>query len=219
MTSIAIRTIQRTVCAYRFGGTMVALVLFSGLLMPFAVAQAERPAGAPAAVITAADTAAAQKAADDEQLEMVVARFLTAGYSTPESLKLARIALAMPDPNNETKGCLSYEVEAFWCDGMTTRSATYNVGKMCIEAALPTCILPVCAAGQKAFFKVTSSGTCKPASTCMYLSVSALQLSHDSWICDSLQDCSCWPTLSCSSAVCAPYNATLKFPSDCPKCP
>lgn len=219
MTSISIRTIQRTVCAYRFGGTVVALVLFSGLLMPFAVAQAERPTGAPAAVITAADTAAAQKAADDEQLEMVLARFLTAGYSTPESLKLARIALAMPDPNNETKGCLYYEVEAFWCDGMTTRSDTYNVGKLCIEAALPTCILPACAAGQKAFFKVTTSTTCDPASTCVYLSVSALQRSRDSEICDSIQDCSCWPTLSCSSAVCAPYNATLKFPSDCPKCP
>jgi hypothetical protein len=219
MTSIAIRTIQRTVCAYRFGGTVVALVLFSGLLMPFAVAQAERPVNAPAAVTTAADAAAAQKAADDEQLEMVVARFLTAGYSTPESLKLARIALAMPDPSNETSGCLYYEVEAFWCDGITTRSETYNVGKMCIEAALPTCILPVCAAGQKAFFKVTSSATCMPVSTCMYLSVSTLQRSYDPWICDSIEYCSCWPTLSCSSAVCAPYNATLKFPSDCPKCP
>ena len=219
MTSTAIRTIQRTVCAFRFGGTVVALVLFSGLLMPFAVAQAERPAGAPAAVITAADTAAAQKAADDEQLEMVLARFLTAGYSTPESLKLARIALAMLDPNHETIGCLYYEVEAFWCDGITTRSDTYNVGKLCIEAALPTCILPACAAGQKAFFKVTTSTTCDPASTCVYLSVSALQRSRDSEICDSIQDCSCWPTLSCNSAVCAPYNATLKFPSDCPKCP
>jgi hypothetical protein len=219
MTSIAIRTIQRTVCAYRFGGTMVALVLFSGLLMPFAVAQAERPVNAPAAVTTVADAVAAQKAADDEQLELVVARFLTAGYSTPESLKLARIALAMPDPSNETSGCLYYEVEAFWCDGITTRSETYNVGKLCIEAALPSCILPVCAAGQKAFFKVTTSTTCDPASTCVYLSVSALQRSRDSWICDSIEYCSCWPTLSCSSAVCAPYNATLKFPSDCPKCP
>jgi hypothetical protein len=210
---------QRTVCAYRFGGTMVALVLFSGLLMPFAAAQTERPVSAPAAATTAADAVAAQEADDDAQLEMVVARFLTAGYSTQESVKLARIALAMPDPNNETIGCLYYEVEAFWCDGMTTRSETYNVGKLCIEAALPTCILPVCPAGQKAFFKVTSSATCEPASTCMYLSVSALQRSRDSWICDSIQDCSCWPTLSCSSAVCAPYNATLKFPSDCPKCP
>lgn len=219
MTSIAIRTIQRTVCAYRFGGTMVALVLFSGLLMPFAAAQTARPVSAPAAATTAADAVAAQEADDDAQLEMVVARFLTAGYSTQESVKLARIALAMPDPNNETIGCLYYEVEAFWCDGITTRSETYNVGKLCIEAALPTCILPVCPAGQKAFFKVTSSATCEPASTCMYLSVSALQRSRDSWICDSIQDCSCWPTLSCSSAVCAPYNATLKFPSDCPKCP
>jgi hypothetical protein len=210
---------QRTVCAYRFGGTMVALVLFSGLLMPFAAAQTARPVSAPAAATTAADAVAAQEADDDAQLEMVVARFLTAGYSTQESVKLARIALAMPDPNNETIGCLYYEVEAFWCDGMTTRSETYNVGKLCIEAALPTCILPVCPAGQKAFFKVTSSATCEPASTCMYLSVSALQRSRDSWICDSIQDCSCWPTLSCSSAVCAPYNATLKFPSDCPKCP
>jgi|688.fasta_scaffold555451_1 hypothetical protein len=219
MTSIAIRMFQRTVCAYRFGGTMVALVLFSGLLMPFAAAQTARPVSAPAAATTAADAVAAQEADDDAQLEMVVARFLTAGYSTQESVKLARIALAMPDPNNETIGCLYYEVEAFWCDGMTTRSETYNVGKLCIEAALPTCILPVCPAGQKAFFKVTSSATCEPASTCMYLSVSALQRSRDSWICDSIQDCSCWPTLSCSSAVCAPYNATLKFPSDCPKCP
>ena len=219
MTSIANRTIQRTDCAYRFGGTMVALVLFSGLLMPFAAAQTARPVSAPAAATTAADAVAAQEADDDAQLEMVVARFLTAGYSTQESVKLARIALAMPDPNNETIGCLYYEVEAFWCDGMTTRSETYNVGKLCIEAALPTCILPVCPAGQKAFFKVTSSATCEPASTCMYLSVSALQRSRDSWICDSIQDCSCWPTLSCSSAVCAPYNATLKFPSDCPKCP
>ena len=219
MTSIAIRTIQRTVCAYRFGGTVVALVLFSGLLMPFAAAQTARPVSAPAAATTAADAVAAQEADDDAQLEMVVARFLTAGYSTQESVKLARIALAMPDPNNETIGCLYYEVEAFWCDGITTRSETYNVGKLCIEAALPTCILPVCPAGQKAFFKVTSSATCEPASTCMYLSVSALQRSRDSWICDSIQDCSCWPTLSCSSAVCAPYNATLKFPSDCPKCP
>lgn len=198
---------------------MVALVLFSGLLMPFAAAQTARPVSAPAAATTAADAVAAQEADDDAQLEMVVARFLTAGYSTQESVKLARIALAMPDPNNETIGCLYYEVEAFWCDGMTTRSETYNVGKLCIEAALPTCILPVCPAGQKAFFKVTSSATCEPASTCMYLSVSALQRSRDSWICDSIQDCSCWPTLSCSSAVCAPYNATLKFPSDCPKCP
>jgi hypothetical protein len=219
MTSIAIRMFQRTVCAYRFGGTMVALVLFSGLLMPFAAAQTARPVSAPAAATTAADAVAAQEADDDAQLEMVVARFLTAGYSTQESVKLARIALAMPDPNNETIGCLYYEVEAFWCDGMTTRSETYNVGKLCIEAALPTCILPVCPAGQKAFFKVTSSATCEPASTCMYLSVSALQRSRDSWICDSIQDCSCWPTLSCSSAVCAPYSATLKFPSDCPKCP
>ena len=219
MTSIAIRMVQRTVCAYRFGGTMVALVLFSGLLMPFAAAQTARPVSAPAAATTAADAVAAQEADDDAQLEMVVARFLTAGYSTQESVKLARIALAMPDPNNETIGCLYYEVEAFWCDGMTTRSETYNVGKLCIEAALPTCILPVCPAGQKAFFKVTSSATCEPASTCMYLSVSALQRSRDSWICDSIQDCSCWPTLSCSSAVCAPYSATLKFPSDCPKCP
>jgi hypothetical protein len=187
--------------------------------MPFAAAQTARPVSAPAAATTAADAVAAQEADDDAQLEMVVARFLTAGYSTQESVKLARIALAMPDPNNETIGCLYYEVEAFWCDGMTTRSETYNVGKLCIEAALPTCILPVCPAGQKAFFKVTSSATCEPASTCMYLSVSALQRSRDSWICDSIQDCSCWPTLSCSSAVCAPYNATLKFPSDCPKCP
>ena len=219
MTSIAIRTIQRTVCAYRFGGTMVALVLFSGLLMPFAAAQTVRPVSAPAAATTAADAVAAQEADDDAQLEMVVARFLTAGYSTQESVKLARIALAMPDPNNETIGCLYHEVEAFWCDGITTRSETYNVGKLCIEAALPTCILPVCPSGQKAFFKVTSSATCEPASTCMYLSVSALQRSRDSWICDSIQDCSCWPTLSCSSAVCAPYNPTLKVPSDCPKCP
>ena len=209
MTSISIRTIQRTVCAFRFGGTAVALVLFSGLLMPFAAAQSERPASAPAAVTMSADA----------QLEMVVARFLTAGYSTPESLRLARIALAMPDPSHETSGCLYYEVEAFWSDGITTRSDTYNVGKMCIEAALPTCILPACAAGQKAFFKVTTSATCDPASTCVYLSISALQRSRDSEICDSIQDCSCWPTLSCSSAVCAPYNATLKFPSDCPKCP
>ena len=219
MTSIAIRMFQRTVCAYRFGGTMVALVLFSGLLMPFAAAQTARPVSAPAAATTAADAVAAQEADDDAQLEMVVARFLTAGYSTQESVKLARIALAMPDPNNETIGCLYYEVEAFWCDGMTTRSETYNVGKMCIETALPTCILPVCAAGQKAFFKVTSSATCMPASTCMYLSVSTLQRSYDPWICDSIEYCSCWPTLSCNSAVCAPYNATLKFPSDCPKCP
>ena len=219
MTSISIRTIQRTVCAFRFGGTAVALVLFSGVLMPFAVAQAERPVSAPAAVTMSADAVAAQEADDDAQLEMVVARFLTAGYSTPESLKLARIALAMPDPNHETNGCLYHEVEAFWSDGITTRSDTYNVGKMCIEAALPTCILPACAAGQKAFFKVTSSATCMPASTCMYLSVSALQRSHDPWICDSIEYCTCWPTLSCSSAVCAPYNATLKFPSDCPKCP
>ncbi len=219
MTSIAIRTIQRTVCAFRFGGTAVALVLFSGLLMPFAAAQSERPVSAPAAVTMSADAVAAQEADDDAQLEMVVARFLTAGYSTPESLKLARIALAMPDPSHETSGCLYYEVEAFWCDGITTRSATYNVGKLCIETALPTCILPACAAGQKAFFKVTTSTTCDPASTCVYLSVSALQRSRDSEICDSIQDCSCWPTLSCNSAVCAPYNATLKFPSDCPKCP
>ena len=82
MTSIAIRTIQRTVCAYRFGGTMVALVLFSGLLMPFAAAQTVRPVSAPAAATTAADAVAAQEADDDAQLEMVVARFLTAGYST-----------------------------------------------------------------------------------------------------------------------------------------
>ncbi len=117
------------------------------------------------------------------------------------------------------KRMVYYTVEAFYCDSLTRWSATYNVGALCIEAALPSYVLPNGPSGQKMFFQTKTSATCDPPSTCVYLAVVGPYRTTDKSTCDGLDDCSCWPDLACATATCAPYDPNLDAPKDCPKCP
>ena len=147
-------------------------------------------------------------------------RFKDAGYHHADADRYARISLGLKEETNlPLKRCVYYKVEAFYCDSLTRMSETYYVGALCIEAALPNCVLPICPAGEKAFYRTKTSATCDPPSTCVYLAVEGPFRTTDKLICDGLVDCSCWPGLACTMATCAPYDQSLDAPKDCPKCP
>ncbi len=164
--------------------------------------------------------ASTKSQAPDPALIAARQRFKDAGYHHTDADRYARISLGLKEDTDPLlKRCVYYKVEAFYCDSLTRMSETYYVGALCIEAALPNCVLPICPAGEKAFYRTKTSATCDPPSTCVYLTVEGPLRTTDVLICNGLVDCSCWPGLACATATCAPYDQSLEAPTDCPKCP
>ncbi len=152
-------------------------------------------------------------------VEAVTARFVKGGFSEEDAHELAAVALGRDDLRDTSSQCEYYQVTAYYCDGLTRRSTTYYVGTICIEKMLPNCVLPTCAAGERAYYKVKTSAECTPASACVFLEVAGPRTSDIRTICNNIKDCSCWPALSCDSAVCVPVNPQTARPSKCPSCP
>ncbi len=154
------------------------------------------------------------------QFELCVARFRAAGFTATDAHRFAHIAVGWADPlaKSALPGCQYYFVTAHFCDKVTRRSESGFVGALCIEAKLNLCVAPICPKGQSVYYKVVTSSTCKPASTCVFLEVSGPLFTTEPAICDALQDCSCWPTLACDTAECVTNVPGLGVPSECPKC-
>ncbi len=147
----------------------------------------------PADLSPALSGATSRTRAPDPALIAARQRFKDAGYHHADADRYARISLGLKeDTDPPLKRCVYYKVEAFYCDSLSRRSATYYVGALCIEAALPNCV------------SLTVEGPFRTT---------------DVLICNGLVDCSCWSGLACATATCAPYDQSLDAPKDCPKCP
>jgi len=154
------------------------------------------------------------------QLELCLQRFRAAGFTAADANRFAHIAIGLADPLAKTAlpGCGYYFVTAHFCDKVTRRSETYYIGALCIEEKLHLCVAPTCSKGQSVYYKLVTSSTCKPASTCVFLEVYGPLSTSEPSICNALQDCSCWPTLACDTAVCVTNIPGLGTPRECPKC-
>jgi hypothetical protein len=151
--------------------------------------------------------------------------FEKAGFDPFEANRLAHLLVFGTDPSGQfeagsaSSGCSYYLMTTWYCVGNNRFYERKAVGAVCVEAAIGTCLVVTCPPGERSFFKLTTSATCNPASTCSWISVSGPHTSDNPGLCSTLSDCSCWPGLDCTVAVCVKVAGSSNHPSGCPSCP